>query len=303
MFNASRLIAAKAYRKLALLGRRVGLASRARRLAARVPGASQARQRAGVTRLEAFGLEPAAVEEIRRGLAASGEVRIARIDHDGRLLSGFGPIRGASETTAADFLERERFSLDVVALAEDEAIGVRKNFRGDRAAFLLELEALIELGAAGLDVPAVLDVDVDAPAIVMTFLAGQVLREALALRGAVVRDVDVARDPRFAGLPKALQRLRRIEEGRRVLPEVVGPLFIEQLFELLSAIHARGFLVQDIKYGNVIIAPDGKPRWLDFDKTARYPWAPSWLFRALRGQEIEEFNLHYGTAKPTGFPA
>lgn len=242
------------------------------------------------------------MDEIRRLLASSGEVLVARIDQDGRLLSGFGPIPGACETTAAGFVERKRFNLDVVVLS-DEVVGVRKSFRGDRGYFLLELEALCELATANLNVPTVLDVDVDAPAIVMTFLAGRVLCEALALRGALLRNSDVFRDPRTAGLPGSVLRLRRIEEGRQLLPEVVGPLFVDQLFELLCAIHAHGVLLPDLNYGNVIIGPDGKPWLFDFEVAACLPGAPTSVFRTLRDLDIEEFNLHYGAAKPTGLRA
>lgn len=297
-----RVIIARIYRKVVLLGRRVFLTSRTRRLATQVRDDTKSQERPGITRLDTLGLEPAAVDEIRRRLASSGEVLVARIDQDGRLLSEFGPIPGTAQTTADGFTERIRFNLDVVVLS-DEVVGVRKSFRGNQFSFMLELEALCELGTANLNVPTVLDVDVDTPAIVMTFLAGRVLSEAMALRGALLRDCDVALDPRTAGLPSSELWLRRLDEGRRLLPEVVGPLFVEQLFELLSAIHAQGFLVPDIKYGNVIIGPDGKPWLFDFDVAARLPWTPSSVFRTLRELDIEKFNLHYGTDKPTGLPA
>jgi hypothetical protein len=292
------LFAAKTYRRLALFGRRVALATRTRRLIARVRVNPAARTHPSVTRLEAFGFEPAAVAEIRGRLARFGDVLVARIDQDGRFLSEFGPIKGASVIGADGFTERKRFTLDVMAL-KDEVIAVRKNFRGDRMAFLLELDALNELGTSGLNVPALLGVDARGPSIIMTFLAGRVLREAMALRGAVVRDCDLAGDARFAGLTSDEQDLLCIEEGRRVLPEVVEPGFVEQLFELLLEIHARGILVQDIKFGNVIIGPDGKPWLFDFENAARYPWAPDILFRSLRDEEIETFNFHYGTSKTT----
>ena len=88
-------------------------------------------------------------------------------------------------------------------------VGIRKNFRGDKVAFLNELRALHTLGLGKCLIPAIMDIDFDSLTLTYSYILGSVLREELGKRGAVVRDRDVPRN-----LSRAQGWRRRLEEGK-----------------------------------------------------------------------------------------
>ena len=251
-----------------------------------------------LSRIEDIGVSSEQCELVKRAQEESGEVVIAEIDQDGYLLSHFGPIPLAPSVSDEEFLERKKSDLQLVALAG--FVGVKKDCRGKKLSFIREVNALHSLGLAGCNVPAIMDVDFDNVTLTFSYIAGAVLREELAKRGAVVRDRDVDAHPAFAQLGRRESWLKRIHEGTRVLYDVIGVEFIESLFDELKKVHASRFIWGDVKYGNVIIeAKTGKPYLVDFDRAEHYPRLPSSLFQILRDQEVDAFNLHFATAKPT----
>ncbi len=146
------------------------------------------------------------------------EITLASIDQDGLLLARFEQLWPAPRVVAADaFLPRSRF--EVVVVDHDGWIGVRKDFRGNRIAFVNELEAALDLAAAGCHVPAILGVDFDRPSITFSYINGAVVREALAQAGAPMRDRDVRPD-RAALSDRRIQRERR-EAGRGLVDKVL----------------------------------------------------------------------------------
>ena len=75
-------------------------------------------------------------------------VVLGRIDNDGRVLALLGPLPGLDPVDATGFVERYRYGLDLIL--DDDAVLIRKDFRGDRPAFLREWRSLAALGWAEL---------------------------------------------------------------------------------------------------------------------------------------------------------
>jgi hypothetical protein len=243
-----------------------------------------------------LGLSERGLNAVREELTRVEQVVIAKIDHDGFFLSGYGPITGLPCVSESQFLRRKRFAIDLVSI--EGTVGVRKNYSGHRVRFLNEIEALYSLNRAGCNVPAILDINFHNYELTTSFIPGPVLREQLALQGAVLRDKDVFKDSTLASLPPRIQRLKRIEEGRRFLREVVDENFIERLYEQVVKIHSAGFLINDIKYGNVIIeARTGMPYLIDFENSDNISGFRPKIFRALIENDLRNFDLHFGTNK------
>lgn len=230
---------------------------------------------------------------------ASEVVTLAEIDQDGFLLSHLGPLEGVPSVDKQEFQPRIRFRLSVIAV--DGYIGVRKDYLGNKWAFIRELVALHELGVAGCNVPAIMDVDFDALVLTMSYIPGPVLREKLAENGAILRDRDVEADSEFSGLSASESRLKRIQEGREILSQVVDDSFVNRLLDEIRKAHAAGFVIPGtIKYGNVIIESlSGNPYLIDFENTRYCRSATGRWFSELRDRDIESFNLHFGKAELT----
>jgi serine/threonine protein kinase len=140
-----------------------------------------------------------------------------------------------------------------------------------------------------------MDVDFDNLTLTCSYISGYVLREELAKRGAVLRDADVNNNPDFLNLSRKEKWLKRIEQGKSVLYDVIDTQFVKSLFVQLKKVHASGFILNDIKYGNVIIEEgSGKPYLIDFDKCCRCSELTKRFFRILCERDIEKFNLHFG---------
>ena len=249
-------------------------------------------------KIEDLGLNQEKLESLKKIQQQSDEVVIAEIDQDGFLLSHFGLIRNAPTVSEKQFLVRKRLNLKLVGI--NGYVGVKKDYKGNKLSFVNEIKALHSLGLAGCNVPAIMDVDFDNLTLTFSCILGSVLREELAKRGAVLRDRDVGNNPDFVRLDREERRLKRIQEGKRVLYKVIDSQFVESLFTELNKIHASGFILNDIKYGNVIIEKkSGKPYLIDFEAARHYPNLGKNSFRILCDQNIEKFNLLFDTEKLT----
>ena len=243
-------------------------------------------------------VDPEVLDRIRAAEGGEREIVLADIDQDGFLLSRVGALRGASIVAPDRFVPRARYDLTVVAL--EGGVGVKKHFKGNVPAFVAELAAGHDLRRAGCRVPAILDVDFDGLTITFEYLPGPVLREELAQRGALLRDRDVDAHPELRGLRRRQRRDRCIEEGRAVLDDVLDPEAIDRLFAELRKIHTAGYVLHDLKFGNVILDPSsGEPYFIDFDRARSYPDVSPLAFRFLRDRDYEKFNAHFGTRKPS----
>jgi putative peptidoglycan lipid II flippase len=239
---------------------------------------------------------PDRLDRLRRAAGSPAEIALADIDQDGFLCSRGVALRDVPTVSRDRFAPRARFDLSVVDL--DGVPGVKKHFRGDVRGFIAELAASHDLRKAGCRVPAILDVDFEELTITFEFLPGPVLREELARQGAVVRDRDVATHPSYSRLSPRKQGAMRLEEGRAVLDRVVDSQTVEGLFAELKKIHAAGYVLRDIKFGNVILGESpGEAYFIDFDRARAYPRLSRLAFRFLRDLDYAKFNEHFGTEK------
>lgn len=237
------------------------------------------------------------LDRLRASEGSDEEVVLGAIDQDG-MVSPRTCLQDVPTVPADQFNPRLRFDLTLVD--RQGVLGVRKRYRGDSNAFLAELAAAHDLRRAGCRVPAILDVDFEGLSITFEYLAGPVLREELARHGAVVRDHDVAAHPSYRHLSERKRRDKRIEEGRAVLGLVLDREGVERLFAELRKIHAAGYVLHDLKFGNVILErSSGQPCFIDFDRARAYPELGRLAFRFLRDRDYEKFNLHFGTDKLT----
>ncbi|HUW18219.1 MAG TPA: DUF1698 domain-containing protein [Sedimentisphaerales bacterium] len=249
-------------------------------------------------KIDELGLDPKTLRSLREASQNEKSVVIAEIDQDGFFLSHWGMIPNVPLISEKDFMARNRFTLEVVAI--DEYVGVQKHYKEDKLAFLYEIRALHQLGLAGCNVPAIIDVDFDNLTLTVSYILGRVLREELAKRGAILRDRDVDDSRDFMSLDPKTRWLKRVQEGKRVLHRAVDPQFVEALFAELAKIHRCSFIYNDVKYGNVIIEKrTGKPFLVDFEYARYYPKLGEFVLRVLRDQDVEQFNLHFNTEKLT----
>jgi hypothetical protein len=238
------------------------------------------------------------IDRARRSQSGLHEIVIADIDQDGFLCSRIGGLHDVPTVTRHRFAPRVRFHLTVVDVRG--GLGVKKHFNDDVVAFLAELEAGRDLHAAGCRIPAILDVDFESLTITSEFIPGRVVREELARRGAILRDRDVAVDPTYRELTPTQRRVRRVEQGRAVLGRVVDAETVELLFSEVRKIHEAGYVLHDVKFGNVILeAESNEPYLIDFDRARRYPELGRLSRRFLRDRDYEKFNAHFGTQKLT----
>jgi tRNA A-37 threonylcarbamoyl transferase component Bud32 len=268
-------------------------------------------------RIEDIGLSEQSLQSLKEHLEKTQQVVIANIDQDGFFLSHFGPIDGVPCISPETFLPRKRLPMDLVTIGG--LVGVRKNYRNpmtdttagssrERKArlknykmlFLHEIEALHILTRAGCNVPVIMDVDFDMCSLTLSYIPGKVLREELASRGAILRDRDVDKNSQFNQLSPLLRNRKRIEEGKKLIRNVVSDEFIEKLFDQVRKIHSAGFRINDIKYGNVIIERNtGDPYLIDFESSENLTGMGDRLSRILYDDDIKKFNLLFETDKPT----
>lgn len=228
----------------------------------------------------------------------SSRLELGELDQDGLLLSKVGKIPNIPSVSQKQFLRKKRFALQVVA--KDGYVYVEKYYKGDKSSFVNEIEAHYHLGRAGCNIPVIMDVDFDNLTLTFSYIAGRLLREELADRGAVVRDRDIAKNPELSQSDPKIKNRFRIKECRRVLSEAIDSQFIELVFAELEKIHKARFIWNDIKYGNIIIEEkSGKPYLIDFDWTLRYSELGENAFKILCSRDIEKFNACFGTEKPT----
>jgi tRNA A-37 threonylcarbamoyl transferase component Bud32/predicted nicotinamide N-methyase len=220
------------------------------------------------------------------------EITLASIDQDGFLRPRFERFWAAPSVDADAFLPRSRFELVVVD--RDGWAGVRKDFRGSKVAFVNELEAALDLAAAGCHVPAILAVDFERLSITFTYIKGVVVREALAQAGAPMRD----RDVRPSRAPLAYRRIQqeRRAAGRRLVDKILDCETIARIGKALLAIHRAGYTLEDVKYGNVIIeAMTSTPYFVDCELGLPLRHFSRTTATYLRDRDAEKLNRLFGT--------
>lgn len=246
------------------------------------------------TKIEDLGLTEDNLKLLKKDQKEKGEIIIAEIDQDGLIVSNYGPFHQAPTIPKDQFIKRNRYCLQIVALKGD--VGVKKYFDTSEDAFLNEVMALHKLTLAGCRTPAVMDVGFKPLTLTFSYIQGITLREALAKEGALLRDRDVKHHPDFINLTENQSDLKRIEEGKRVLDRVIEHSFVDTLFAELKKIHAANFVYADIKYGNIIIEKNSNtPYLIDFEDSRYCTNRLLNRLKILQDRDIENLNLHFGT--------
>ena len=66
----------------------------------------------------------------------------------------------------------------------------------------------------------------------------------------------------------------------------------------LDAIHAAGFVLEDVKFGNIILkAPGGEPIFVDLERALPVASLPPWLADHLRQIDVRKFREHFGARR------
>ena len=244
--------------------------------------------------LDDLGLDAESRIVLEEAHRQSREVTIAEIDQDGFFMSYFGSIGNLPTVSRELFFKRNRFDIRLVILDGD--VCIRKDYKGNKMAFLSEVKALYLLRLSGCNVPSIIDVDFDNLVLYLSFILGSVIREELAKKGAILRDRDVIDFFANNKLTKREKVPARIEQGREKITSVVDSVFVEYLRAELRKIHSARFTWNDIKYGNIIIEKKtGRPYLIDFEKARYYPHLSETAFISLRDKNIESLNLLFCT--------
>lgn len=245
-----------------------------------------------------FDLNQKQIDHVYRCQEENQTSIIAEIDQDGYFLSNIGLLPGLPMIEKEAFVPRKRFILNVVAFGD--TVALQKKFKSDKMAFYNELNALIKLNRIGVNVPELLDFDINNLSITYSFIYGKVLREELVKKGALIRERDILKDPNNSQLSSQDLKARRILEGKKVLLNVIDQQTINQIHDQIIKIHACGLMNIDIKYGNIIVEnKSSEPFIIDFDTVRDFSKTPDIIKRLIKDIDIQHFNEHFGVAYPT----
>lgn len=232
-------------------------------------------------------LDPALEDRIAPFRKPDCEVLIGQFDQDGGIVSHFGPITGAPTIDERTFVQRLGCPVALVDL--NGRLGVRKEFRGALGRFVQELEAMLALEQHGCAVPRIMNVDWENHAITMTFVPGDVVRELLAQAGAPIRDRDAG-----GAYTRAVDR-ERVRTGRQFVPQVLSAAEVSRIARALDAIHSAGFVLEDVKFGNVILsAGTREPVFVDLERALPIHGLSPGLARHLRHVDLRKFKSQFG---------
>lgn len=259
-----------------------GIAARLRRLQQRV-----AQLPSGGVGVRLAEIDP----ELERQVAAEREpgrqLELGEFDHDGGILLRCGPRAAFPSLTADEFLARTGYRLSLIDV--DGYLAVRKEFGPKLGQFLLEIEALLDLGQRGCPVPKLIGVDWSRRAVLLEYLPGSVLRESLSVAGVRFRKRD-----RNAANDLSPYR-SKLQAARALLPTLVSDAQIARIGSGLERIHAAGYVLEDVKYGNIIIHQiTGEPMFIDFERALPLPVRSPRLSNYLRQIDLAKFFEHFG---------
>lgn len=183
-------------------------------------------------------------------------------------------------------LNEKKYEIKLVIT--DGYVGVRKSYKSKQEAFLTELICLNVLVKAGCNVPSILDIDFDEPAITIAYIEGEVIREALVRCGARLRERDFDRmmDEYARSGYKGTKRELRALEGSKYVSEIMDQDYLQRMAFELSRIFSAGVVVQDVKYGNILTeGATGLPFFIDFEGAEYcFYW---WGHRALAKRQAK----------------
>jgi hypothetical protein len=240
--------------------------------------------------VEELGLTADALDDVRRRVEAGEVVTLARMTQVGLFLSEVGPLANLPTIDGPTFPPRKRAEVNLVATRD--CVAVRKHFKGDLDAFVRELSALYYLERAGCRTPALLAVDFRARTLTCSFVMGPVLGQQLLWR---VPEAAIRVVPGEAG---GITRAR-LQQRRPYLHEFIDADGVRELAAELERVHAAGVVMNDIKYGNVVIdAVTGKPCLIDFDRADVFRWRKNPVCAYLCARDWQSFAEHFDLNYP-----
>lgn len=215
------------------------------------------------------------------------ELVIGDFDQDGGILTRVGPIAGLPMLAKERFLPRSGCPVLLVDL--DGRLGVRKQFRSF-ARFVQELEAMAALEPLGCAIPRLMNVDWSRCWITTEYIAGDVVRELIAAAGADIRDRDSDQPP-----GRKREAMRALA-GRAFVPAVMSRAEVGAIASALEAIHRAGFVLEDVKLGNIILKSGTRePVFIDLERALPLARLPRLLADHLRGVDLRKLREQFGT--------
>ena len=242
--------------------------------------------------LARMGLSKDTVAAVLGRAGAADEVRLAELDQNNRVLSEVGDIelfRGHL-IAAEEFRARSRNQVQIVI--RDGVVALKKRF-GHRTPFTNELIALDALRGLG-NTPGIVAVDLGTRTIYQSFIPGKNLGSLLAERGtSVSAQHRIVRDYRtHPGWNERSESLHERALALEALRTIVDQDFVERLANLFLDVQAAGVILNDIKYGNLLLR-NGSPYLCDFD-FSRCHFRRGTRFRLDRDRARDRFNYMFG---------
>ena len=231
---------------------------------------------------------------VRKAIEAAhlNEPILARLDQDGRALSVFGALPFLPAVSEDDFLERRRYTIDVVL--RQGLVLIRKDYRGDRATFIREWYNLAWLQGKA-NVPGIWRADPKATVLYVNFIPGRTVREILVEQGARIRDSQTKDDPELASLDGKQRSIAIAARGAALIGTCLSEDFLLSLEMQINAIHRAGLANLDLKFGNVIVsAIDGSPWFVDFERPEFYASTKDLVFWLRCDEDRTTFNRLFG---------
>jgi len=224
---------------------------------------------------------------------------LGEFDWDGLLLSQVGIIPHQQLITKDEFIPRTRNDLQLVDF--DGFLAMRKNYRGNYFSFINELKCIHYSGRIGCNVPSILDVDFNSPALTISFINGPTIRHEAIKKGADIlnRNLQLRYGAGFRN--KQVSNIVK-KKIRQVLNNIVDEQFVYQLSVEVKKIHSLGIVLNDIKYGNILIEQDqNKPFLIDFEMSRFYPNLPRFFLEKLFEEDDKKFRNCFGENFPEYF--